>query len=262
MAIDITDLNNKIQNDGDTAQGRLSADEFNRLVGAVIDLQSSGVKSITINNGDVKFRPDDTGNINLMISESNYNLSLTTTVSGNPPYNIALNGEFMMHVKVLNKFIEGDTASDTYTACTADFYCNNSVVYSREVYDKEEFDFNWGPYLSEGKNTVYIKVDNNFGEVKTSNPVEINAIFIQLDIVNFDDLDVKTGDSWPLDVRIIGTDANIHISIDGNPIINAHQSVGSTVTYDITEGLTTGAHILEFKSSNNVNDTVFVPVKF
>ena len=256
MAIDITDLNNKIQNEGDTAQGRLSADEFNKLVNAVIDLQSSGVQSITINNGEVKFRPDDTGNINLMISESNYNLSLTTTVSGNPPYNIALNGEFMMHVKVLNKFIEGDKASDTYTACKADFYCNNSVVYSREVYDKEEFDFNWGPYLSEGKNIVYIKVDNNFGEVKTSNPVEINAIFIQLDIVNFDDLDIKTGDSWPLDVNIIGTSANIHISIDGNEIINAYQSTGSTVTYNITEGLTTGTHMLEAYAISDINTTV------
>lgn len=256
MAIDVTDLSNKIHNEGDTAQGRLSADEFNRLVNAVVELQSTGVKSMTVNNGEVKFRPDDTGNINLMISESNYNLSMTTTVSGNPPYNIALNGEFMMHVKVLNKFIEGDTASDTYTACKADFYCNNSIVYSREVYDKEEFDFNWGPYLSEGKNTVYIKVDNNFGEVKTSNPVEINAIFIQLDIVNFNDLDVKTGDSWPLDVRITGTSANIHISIDGNEIINAYQSGGSLVTYDITKGLNTGTHILEAYAISDINTTV------
>lgn len=256
MAIDVTDLSNKIHNEGDTAQGRLSADEFNRLVNAVVELQSSGVQSITVNNGEVKFRPDDTGNINLMISESNYNLSMTTTVSGNPPYNIALNGEFMMHVKVLNKFIDGDTASDTYTACKADFYCNNSIVYSREVYDKEEFDFNWGPYLSEGKNIVYVKVDNNFGEVKTSNPVEINAIFIQLDIVNFNDLAIKTGDSWPLDVRIIGTSANIHISIDGNEIINAYQSAGSTVTYNITEGLTTGTHILEAYAISDINTTV------
>ena len=127
---------------------------------------------------------------------------------------------------------------------------------------KEEFDFNWGPYLSEGKNTVYIKVDNNFGEVKTSNPVEINAIFIQLDIVNFDDLAVKTGDSWPLDVRIIGTDANIYISIDGNLIINAHQSVGSTVTYNITEGLTSGTHILEAYAVSDINTSSTTTISY
>ena len=256
MAIDVTDLSNKIHNEGDTAQGRLSADEFNRLVNAVVELQSTGVKSMTINNGEVKFRPDDNGNVNLMISESNYNLSLTTTVSGNPPYNIALNGEFMMHVKVLNKFIEGDSASDTYTACKAEFYCNNSIVHSREVYDKEEFDFNWGPYLSEGKNTVYIKVDNNFGEVKTSNPVEINAIFIQLDIVNFNDLEIKSGDTWPLDIRVTGTSANVHIFIDGNEIITAYQSAGALVTHDIIKGLTNGTHILEAYAISDINTSV------
>lgn len=256
MAIDISDLNDKIQNEGDTAKGRLDYTEFNRMVNAIIELQSSGIKTMTINNGEVKFRPDDNGNVNLMISESNYNLSLTTTVSGNPPYNIALNGEFMMHVKVLNKFIEGDSASDTYTACKAEFYCNNSIVHSREVYDKEEFDFNWGPYLSEGKNTVYIKVDNNFGEVKTSNPVEINAIFIQLDVVNFNDLEIKSGDNWPLDIRVTGTSANVHVLIDDNEIITAYQSAGALVTYDIVKGLTNGTHILEVYAISDINTTV------
>jgi hypothetical protein len=256
MAIDLSTLIPKVSNEGDTPAGRLDHTEFNKLVNAVIELQSSGVKTMTINNGEVKFRPDDNGNVNLMISESNYNLSLTTTVSGNPPYNIALNGEFMMHVKVLNKFIEGDSASDTYTACKAEFYCNNSIVHSREVYDKEEFDFNWGPYLSEGKNTVYIKVDNNFGEVKTSNPVEINAIFIQLDVVNFNDLEIKSDDSWSLDIRVTGTSANVYVFIDGNEIINAYQSAGALVTYDIVKGLTNGTHILEAYAISDINTTV------
>ena len=257
MAIDITDLNNKIQNDGENERGRLSADEFNRLVGAVIDLQSSEVKSITINNGNVKFIPDDTGNINLMISDSNYRIAITTTVEGTTPYNVALNGDFIMHVKVLHKYIDGDTETDAGIPCKADFYCNDRVVYSKDVYDNDTFDFNWGPYLSEGPNKVYINLDNSYGDVKKSQIIQVNAIYLQLDIVNFDDLDVKTGDSWPVKIKITGTnDANVYISIDKTPVIDAHQIAGTTITYNIIEGLTSGTHILEAYAESDINSTV------
>ena len=257
MAIDITDLNNKIENEGENEKGRLSAKEFNRLVSAVIDLQSSGVKSITVNNTGKPFVPDENGNINLTISDSDYRIAISTTVEGTTPYNVALNGDFIMHVKVLHKYIGGDTETDAGIPCKAEFYCNDRVVYSKDVYDNDAFDFNWGPYLSEGPNKVYIKLDNGYGSIKNSQIIQVNAIFLQLDIVNFDDLDVKTGDSWPVKIKITGTnDANVYISIDKTPVIDAHQIAGSTIEYNITEGLTPGTHILEAYAVSDINSTV------
>lgn len=46
MITDITDLLGKIENSGATAKGILTADEFNRLVSAVIENQKAAVKIV------------------------------------------------------------------------------------------------------------------------------------------------------------------------------------------------------------------------
>ena len=53
----LDELLNKIENKGETPQGKLSADEFNKLVRAVKDNQG-GVKTISYNSG-VKLKPDE-----------------------------------------------------------------------------------------------------------------------------------------------------------------------------------------------------------
>lgn len=46
MVTDITDLLDKIENNGATAKGMLTADEFNRLVSVVIENQKAAAKVI------------------------------------------------------------------------------------------------------------------------------------------------------------------------------------------------------------------------
>ena len=52
MAIDISNLNNKVENEGTTTSGRLTADEWNKLVSAVGEVQSKvagTIKGVTYN---------------------------------------------------------------------------------------------------------------------------------------------------------------------------------------------------------------------
>ena len=71
---DLTGLLNKVENKGKTPQGKLSAEEFNKLVRAVRENQQ-GVRTVSYNGG-VKIRPDESGNVDLIITESNYILRL------------------------------------------------------------------------------------------------------------------------------------------------------------------------------------------
>ena len=168
MATDLTGLLNKTENKGETPQGRLSAEEFNTLVQAVRENQGS-VRSVSYNSG-VKIKPDENGNVDLIITDSNYVLRLKTTVDGVAPYRVALGNEYNMTVEVSNKFLDGDEQVSVSTACTATFYCNGLVVNTQEVYDGEVIKFNFGKFFTEGKNTIYVNVNNNYGEIQRHNP--------------------------------------------------------------------------------------------
>ena len=64
------------------------------------------------------------------------------------------------------------------TACTASFYCNDLLVNTQEVYDGDIVTFNFGKYFIEGKNTIYVSVNNNYGEIQNTMTYEITAIYL------------------------------------------------------------------------------------
>ena len=243
MAIDLTGLLNKVENKGETPQGKLSAEEFNTLVQAVRENQGS-VRSVSYNSG-VKIKPDENGNVDLIITDSNYVLRLKTTVDGTAPYRVALGNEYNMTIEVSNKFLDGDEQVSVSTACTATFYCNGLVVNTQEVYDGDVIKFNFGKFFTEGKNTIYVNINNNYGEIQNTLTYEITAIYLSVELPNFDPTEIKSGESWDLDVKVIGSNANIYIYIDDNGGLVGSQSAGSTITYPITNGLFTGAHKLK-----------------
>lgn len=240
---DLTGLLNKVENKGETPQGKLSAEEFNKLVRAVRENQQ-GVRTVSYNGG-VKIRPDESGNVDLIITESNYILRLKTTVDGVAPYKVALGNEYNMTIEVSNKYLDGDEQVSVSTACTATFYCNGLVVNTQEVYDGDVVKFNFGKYFTEGKNTIYVNVNNNYGEIQNTLTYEITAIYLSVELPNFDPIEIKRGESWDLDVKIVGSAANVFIYIDGNGGLVGSQTAGSTITYPITRGLATGAHKLK-----------------
>ena len=240
---DITGLLGKVENKGETPQGKLSAEEFNKLVRAVRENQAS-VRTVSYNGG-VKIRPDESGNVDLIITESNYILRLKTTVDGVAPYKVALGNEYNMNIEISNKYLDGDEQISVSTACTATFYCNGLVVNTQEVYDGDVVKFNFGKYFTEGKNTIYVNVNNNYGEVQNTLTYEITAIYLSVELPNFNPIDIKRGESWDLDVKIVGSAANVFIYVDGNGGLAGSQTAGSTITYPITRGLATGAHKLK-----------------
>lgn len=243
MATDITGLLNKVENKGQTPQGKLSANEFNTLVKAVQENQNS-VKSISYNGGS-RVLPDERGNVDLIITESNYVLKLKTTVDGTPPYKIALGNIYTMTIEVSNKYVEGDEYISASTACSATFYCNGTIVNQQEVYDGDVVSFNFGDFFVEGKNEIYVIVDNHHGVIQRTLVYEVTAVFLSIQLPNFNPLEIQTIEGWGLDVKVIGSNAKIFVYIDGNGGLIGNQTAGSTVTYPITLGLTTGAHKLQ-----------------
>ena len=243
MAIDLTGLLNKTENKGQTPQGKLSAEEFNILVQAVRENQNS-VKTISYNSG-VKLKPDENGNVDIIVTDSNYILNLKTILDGVAPYKVALGNAFNMRLEVSNKYLDGDQQVSVTTACTATFYCNELVVGTQEVYDGDKIDFDFGKFFVEGKNTFRVSVNNNYGEIKDTLTYEVTAIYLSLELPNFDPTAIVTGESWVLDVKIVGSSANVHILVDGQGGLVGSQTAGSTIAYPITTGLSTGAHKLE-----------------
>lgn len=241
--IDITGLLNKIENKGETAQGKLSAEEFNLLVSAVRENQGS-VRTVSYNSG-VKIKPDENGNVDLIVTESNYILRLKTTVDGTAPYKVALGNDYNMTVEISNKYLDGDEQISVSTACTATFYCNDLVVNTQEVYDGDIVKFNFGQYFTEGRNTIRVNVNNNYGEIQNTLTYEITAIYLSVELPNFVPTEIKTGESWNLDVKIIGSNANVYIYIDDNGGLVGSQTAGSTISYPITQGIFTGSHKLK-----------------
>jgi len=77
----INDLLNKIENEGKTPSGRVSAEEFNRLVTAVGENQGA-VHKVTIDN--VEFTPDDDGNVTLVIDQGDITYSLVLEFQSAP----------------------------------------------------------------------------------------------------------------------------------------------------------------------------------
>ena len=243
MATDISNLGSKIEDGGKTPSGKLSATEFNTLVRAVQENQNS-VKTISYNSG-VKLKPDENGNVDIIVTDSNYILNLKTTVDGVAPYKVALGNAFNLHLEVSNKFLDGDQQVSVTTACTATFYCNDLVVGTQEVYDGDKIDFNFGAFFVEGKNTFRVSVNNNYGEIKDTLTYEVTAIYLSIELPNFDPTEIVTGESWGLDVKVVGSNANVYILVDGQGGLAGSQTAGSTITYNMTHGISTGAHKLE-----------------
>ncbi len=79
--IDLTSLQNKVENDGATAQGRLASSEFNTLVNAAIELQDKSVRSISFNSS-TPIEPDADGNVNIVIAQGDYEQILTLKYNG------------------------------------------------------------------------------------------------------------------------------------------------------------------------------------
>ena len=44
----------------------------------------------------------------------------------------------------------------------------NLAVNTQEVYDGDVIKFNFGKFFTEGKNTIYVNINNNYGEIQNT----------------------------------------------------------------------------------------------
>lgn len=252
-----TDLNPLLgkQDNVDGNSGKVNANEWNTLVGAVQENQAS-VMSISYNNG-AKLRPDENGNVNIVITENNYLLNIkVVSLTGSMPYKVALGNSFLLQMDVSNKYVEGDEQISVSTSCSAKYYVNGIVVKETDVYDNQTYVEDLGSHLSEGKNTIKIVVDNHYGNIKESMTYEVTAIYLSIELPSFNQLIPVTGESWELAVRIVGSNANVHLFIDNIGGLVGSQTAGSTNPYIITEGLTHGVHTLEVYATSEEDSKI------
>ncbi len=243
MATNIDDLIGKIENEGKSAAGRISAEEFNRLVHAVKENQGA-VHGVSINGSSV-FHPDESGNVNVVMTETNYVLSVTTQLVGKTaPYRIALGSSLIMRVGISEKYVDGDTQTPVSTACTLKFYVGSMVVGTLTGYDGQAIGFDFASHLSQGTNLIKVIVDDGHSNIYESLAYEVNTISLAIRLNTFNPTEIQTGE-WTLAVTLLGNRANIFILIDGEGGMVGSQSPGSTSEYTITRGKSDGAHSLE-----------------
>lgn len=259
MAKDLSYLLGKIENQGTTNQGKLSANEFNDLIEGVVDLQQNTVRSISYNNGTA-FSPDDQGNVNLLISESNYILNITTKVDGSIPYRITLGSSFKMRISISNKFVDGDEQVSVSTPCKVTFYhgATNKVVGELTGYDGQTVEFDFGKHFTEGLNTIWARVDNGYGAIKDTMAYSVEAIYLQCLLPAFDKTAIQSGD-WELQVSVLGATAHVYLFVDGEGGLIGTQSAGSTVSYKVDVGHGNGTHKLCVYAAYAEDDTICTP---
>ena len=259
MATDITHLGGKIENDGATAQGRVSASEWNTLIAAVQECQNP-VKSITYNGGTA-FRPDENGQLDLVISSNNYVLNATTSIVGRtPPYKLSLGSAFKLRITVSHKYMQGEDLIPA-GAVTAYYYVNGTIMETRSIADGETLDVDLGAYLVEGANSVYVHLDNGHGNLLDTLEYTPQAVNLGCSLPNFNQQAIQKGTSWPLQVYVSGSSAQVYIQIDTNTAYLAGtQSAGSTATYNIAQGLSFGTHKLKVWAAYSEDSSIQTPV--
>lgn len=103
MATDIKDLAGKVENEGATPEGTLPAEQFNRLVQAVIENQGS-VKKIIYNKKEL---PNNNGVVEIEPISSDSRLSLTT--SDNLEKIVSITGSLVLNLRVTSVVNNSDT---------------------------------------------------------------------------------------------------------------------------------------------------------
>lgn len=104
MATKIDDLKNKVENDGATPEGQVSAAEWNRMIQAIIETQG-GVKKIVYNKKALPVAADGTVEIEPISSDSR--LSLSTT--DNTESIVCITGKVVLHLRVTSVMNGSDT---------------------------------------------------------------------------------------------------------------------------------------------------------
>lgn len=279
LEYDISGLMNKTENEGSTDAGRLTAAEWNHLVGAVGEVQNKvegTIKGIKYNGGaeaggQTFSEIDDDGYLKMTVADSSgYQL---TTYIDNPPAYIARGSECIIKVRVSSKQVQGDDLIPATAACSVNFYLNSSPTpfYTGNVYDMDSatpgvvkelvVDISKIPGVAlltgELDNEIKIEINNRFGKI-TQSYCYVKVIELGLTVDIFGTKNVFTENDKPqLIARVNGTDANVAAWVDGSQILPGNNQTGEAFNgvdmnfgQDIFNNVNThGVHTIEVVAS-------------
>lgn len=121
---DISDLLNKVENEGKTPAGRVSAAEFNRLVTAVGENQGA-VHKVTIDN--VEFTPDSNGNVTLIIDQGTIEYSVGLTLEA-APSEMQMDDNVSVNVKISSTAKDGGETIEMVESCRFRVLTSNDTI--------------------------------------------------------------------------------------------------------------------------------------
>lgn len=275
LEYDISGLLNKTENEGSTEAGRLTAGEWNHLVGAVVEVQNKvegTIKGIKYNGGaeaggQTFAEIDDDGFLKMTVADSS-GYQLTTYVDSPPAY-VARGSECIAKVRVSSKKVQGNDTIPATLPCTVNFYLNGapSPFYTGTVYDMDAtipgltkelvVDLSKIPGLSlltgELDNQIKVEINNGFGKV-VQEGFNVKVIELSLTVDLFGEKNVFTENDKPqLIARVNGTDAKVTAHVDGVEILkngDAYNGVDMNFGQDIFNSVNThGVHNIEIYAS-------------
>lgn len=279
MAIeyDISGLLGKIENEGSTDAGRLTAKEFNTLVQAVGEVQNKvegTIKGIKYNGGAEQggqtfAEIDDAGFLKMTVADTS-GYQLRVDIDNPDPY-IARGATCPIKVRVSSKQVQGDDLIPATAACTVNFYLNGAATpfYIGNVYDMDSnipgvskelvIDLSKISGLAlltgEIENEIMIEVNNRFGKVITSY-CYVKVVELSLSVDVFGVKNVFTESDKPqLIARVSGTDALVTAKVDGKEILTNGEALNGvdtnfgTAIFDNASVNTHGVHTIEVIAS-------------
>ena len=244
MATDIRDLAGKVENEGATPEGTLPAEQFNRLVEAVIENQGS-VKKIIYNKKEL---PNKNGVVEIEPISSDSRFSLST--SDNLTQIVNITGQLILHLRVTS-VVNG---SDTYENVSLDIQrfgeatgwtsvgntSISAVAEDSEVYTSVDV----SPFLISGEQQIRIKATGE--ESNLSSIISFaSIIFTRLELEFAGEWQRPCRGEMPLSFYINGAVAkNLHVNIsgktaNGSPSVRELIFALGTATYPTTPWSTT-----------------------
>lgn len=219
MATDISGLRGKVENEGMNEQGRLSANEFDTLVKAVMENQGS-VKSVSMNNS-TPISPDENGNVNLTIALGDYEQILTlkyngSVLGGDNNTILSADGNVVVQVQYSESEItqSGQDVSYTPTGTLVTLSVigigasgNQTTLLTRNIasvgHGSTVFtDIDLKNYLSDGEQSIQFRITNTIN----ANTKQQNVTIVKANL----ELRIEDDASWYRDARIMdGSNATI-----------------------------------------------------
>ena len=279
MATNIDDLRNKVENEGVNEQGRLGANEFNRLVEAVRECQN-GVKKVKYGGLD-PIAPDDTGLVTIPIISDEWRNSLriqrlVTRNSEQVYENIEADGTYIYastDVPIRFQFreyrtrVNDDTGESEYEPSnkevTIRIYRQSSTgrtklaqfLYTAKAFASEVWDtMNFASLLSAGANNLIFEVSNTTSGETPS--VSFNILAANLSLT------VAEDNNWHNTALVVGTADRLQVeyhaagAIDRTLCIQYTGATGTSKTHRVSVPASSSSSAITVDTFSTAEDTI------